>query len=321
MIPKGKMKVIELLEERNENINENEMDSVQCNIMNTSFYIAISNENRIDWKKTIISFLQYMEQEFSRFRSDNELRRLNEAKRDSTIVVSPILFDLLKKAEEYRLKTGGRFSPYMLIQLEAHGYNRSFPFKTADHEATIIHYQQERQPLIFKEDCQIVKKTDQKIDLGGIAKGYAVEAISKWLRNHTNSRYGIVDGGGDMAMWSNGDKTWKIGVMDPFDEGKEIGSFTIQNGGVATSNIIYRSWMQEETKKHHILDGRTGMPAVTEIVQATVVTEHCLDAEVSAKLLFMDNMMAVKSVLSKINCKFSYVLVKSNGKIEIGGSG
>ena len=288
--------------------------------MDTSFYMAISNNNRTEWKKTVISFLQYIEHDFSRFHSNNELSRFNETKRDSTICVSPILYDLLKKAEEYRLKTAGRFSPYMLTQLEAHGYNQSFPFTTANNEGTTIYYQNEMQPLIFKEGYQIIKKTDQKIDLGGIAKGYAVEAVSKWLQDHTHSKYGIIDGGGDMAMWSNGDKTWRIGVMDPFDEESEIGSISIQNGGIATSNIIYRNWIQGETKKHHILDGRTGMPSATEVVQATVVTEHCLDAEISAKICFMDNRMTVKTVLSKISPKFSYVLVRSNGEVEIGGS-
>ncbi|WP_161974854.1 FAD:protein FMN transferase [Bacillus timonensis] len=298
----------------------NEIDSVEVNVMNTSFYIAISNEYNTNWKETILSFLQYMEREFSRFLSNNELSRLNEAKRDSIIVVSPILFDILKKAEEYRLKTEDRFSPYLLIRLEVHGYKQSFPFEVAQHEETIPRFKNEDKPLIFTEGYQVMKKTDQKVDLGGIAKGYAVEAISKWLQNHTRSTYGIVDGGGDMAMWSKGDKAWTIGIRDPFYEEIEIGSFSIRNGGVATSNTIYRSWLQGETKKHHILDGRTGMPTVSEVVQATVVTERCLDAEISAKLFFMDDVTTVKSVLSNINRKFSYVLVESNGKIEIGGS-
>ena len=305
---------------RPEEHNEDRLDSVQLTIMNTSFYMAISNDTRTEWKKPILSFLQYMEHEFSRFHSHNELSQFNETNKESTIRVSPILYDLLTKAEEYRLKTEGRFSPYMLSQLEAHGYNQSFPFKKANNEATTIHYQNEKQPLIYQEGYQIIKKTDQKIDLGGIAKGYAVEAVSKWLKHHTHSKYGIIDGGGDMAMWSNGDKTWKIGVMDPFDEENEIGSFSIQNGGIATSNILYRNWTQGDTKKHHLLDGRTGMPTATEVVQATVVTDHCLDAEISAKMCFMDNIMTVKKVLSNIHPKYRYVLVKSNGELEMGGS-
>ncbi|WP_342431511.1 FAD:protein FMN transferase [Neobacillus sp. FSL H8-0543] len=164
MITKGKMKVTVLLEEHNENM----MDSVRLNIMNTSFYMAISNENHTHWKKTIISFLQYMDREFSRFRSDNELRRLNEAKRDSVVVVSPILFDLLRKAEKYRLITGGRFSPYILTQLEAHGYNQSFPLRLPIMKRQLSNIKINGRLLFFKEGCQIIKKTDQKIDLGGI---------------------------------------------------------------------------------------------------------------------------------------------------------
>ena len=60
-----------------------------------------------------------------------------------------------------------------------------FPFNTAAHEAAAIHYQTESQPLIFQEGYQIIKKTKQKVDLGGIAKGYAVEATAKWLQQQT----------------------------------------------------------------------------------------------------------------------------------------
>ena len=44
---------------------------------------------------------------------------------------SPVLYDLLKRADDYYLKTDGRFSPYLLTQLEAHGYDQSFPFETS----------------------------------------------------------------------------------------------------------------------------------------------------------------------------------------------
>jgi thiamine biosynthesis lipoprotein len=287
--------------------------------MNCSFYVGISNSKISDWKSPVISFLQYINSEFSRFRTDNELWRFNEEKNETIVDCSPVFYDVLRKAEEYRMKTENRFSPYMLAYLENHGYSESFPFTMARNEWTKETFQTETEPLIFLKDGKILKKTNQKIDLGGIAKGYAVQAVSKWLQEHAQCEFGIVDGGGDISAWSNGEKTWKIGVMDPYDEKREIGSFQIQNGGIATSNIIYRSWTQGQTKKHHLLDGRTGMPVKSEIVQATVVTENCLDAEISAKICFMDEITAIKNVLNQVNKKFNYVLVKSNRELEMGG--
>lgn len=301
-----------------EELNVNKMDSLQLNIMNTTFFVATSNSDISDWKNNITSFLLYIEREFSRFQQNNELWRLNQFKKNKKIIISSILYDILQKAEEYRLKTKGRFSSLMLDPLESHGYNQSFPFEVAHDDLSLPNWEIENQPFLFHDDFQITKQTDKKVDLGGIAKGYIVESIANWLQKIANSKYGIVDGGGDIAVWSNGEKNWKIGILDPYQENQELGSFTIQNGGIATSNIIYRSWWQGKTKKHHLLDGRTGMPVETPIVQATVVMKHCLDAEVGAKICFMNDSLPTKSVLSMLSDTFSYVLVDSNRKLEVG---
>ena len=232
----------------------------------------------------------------------------------------PVLYDLLKRADDYYLKTDGRFSPYLLTQLEAHGYDQSFPFETSKTPFVPIDYRMESQQLLFHGNCKIEKKTENKMDLGGIAKGYAVESIAKWLKKYNHSKFGIVDGGGDMAVWSNGEKTWNIGVMDPFNNENEIGSFKIQNGGIATSNIVYRSWWQDGMKKHHLLDGRTGLPVEPKIVQATVVSHQCLDAEIGAKICFMEDPVSVKNDLKCLSNKFHFVLVKPDGELVKGGN-
>lgn len=296
------------------------MESFEMKVMNTTFYIEISNSIILNWKDMISALLDYFDREFSRFQTNNELWRLNQLERNSTAVVSPVMYDLLKRADEYHLKTDGRFSPYLLSQLEAQGYDQSFPFETSKNPFVPIDYQTEPQQLIFHGHGKISKKTENKIDLGGIAKGYAVEAIANWLKKHNHSKFGIVDGGGDIAVWSNGEKTWKIAVMDPFNEESEIGSFEIQNGGIATSNIVYRSWRQDGTKKHHLLDGRTGLPVEPKIVQATVVTHQCLDAEIGAKICFMEDPMSVKNGLKSIRNKFNFVLVKPDGELVKGGN-
>ena len=105
------------------------MDSFEMKVMNTTFFIEISNSVIVDWKDMVSALLQYFDQEFSRFQTNNELWRFNQLEKNSTAIVSPILYDLLIRADEYHRKTDGRFSPYILSQLVAHGYDQSFPFE------------------------------------------------------------------------------------------------------------------------------------------------------------------------------------------------
>ena len=68
-------------------------------------------------------------------------------------------------------------------------------------------------------------------------------------------------------------------------------------------------------KKYHLLDGGTGSPVEPKIVQATVVSHQCLDAEVGAKICFMEDPVSVNNVLKRISNHFNFVLVKTGGEL------
>lgn len=266
------------------------METLSLNRMNTNFYIEISGCMQKDWRETVTTWLTYVEREWSRFRNDNELSALNHCPKGEVTRVSPALYDVLTNAAFYYRKTNGLFSPYLKKEMEQHGYRSSFPFTEVTFKNKHTHTKgkpYESHPLIFLKEYKIIKNTEQEIDLGGIAKGYIVEKIARWLKKNGKTAYGIVDGGGDMTMWSNGKKSWKIGIADPFDEEEITAQFTIKNGAVATSNRLYRSWEYKDEQKHHILNGKTGEPVRTNVVQATAITTNLLEAEVLAKMCFL----------------------------------
>ena len=288
--------------------------------MNTNFFVSISNSSILNWKEHIVTWFEYVEKEWSRFRENNELSVLNNTKIGETLVLSPPLFDVLVKSDGYHQKTTGFFSPYLMEQIQHHGYDRSFPFVKSEVKEPKSFQSGANQTAPFKfnkAELSVTRVANGKVDLGGIGKGYAVESAANWLQRFADANYGIVDGGGDISVWSNGEKDWKIGIADPFDEKKEIKQITLKNGSVATSNIVYRSWKQGNEKKHHILNGQTGLPVDTGIVQATVVTSNCLDAEVCAKLCFMENGPALKELLTNISTNYKAVLIQRDGKLII----
>ena len=58
------------------------MDSFEMKVMNTTFYIEISNSVIVDWKDIVSALLHYFDQEFSRFQTNNELWRFNQIRKE-----------------------------------------------------------------------------------------------------------------------------------------------------------------------------------------------------------------------------------------------
>lgn len=285
--------------------------------MNTQFYVNLCPIEATEWKEDFTTWIQYVEREWSRFLPNNELASINEAEPGSILSISAPLLDVLFLADYYYHKTKGLFSPYLLKSLQSQGYNRSFPFKEAVRMGDIKPLLEDHPFTFQKEEGLLTKHTQEKIDLGGIAKGYAVDSASIWLRDEIGAKWGIVDGGGDMVVWSDSEKDWRIGITDPYDEEKQLTNIVLNNGAIATSNKVYRSWMQGGEKKHHLLNGRSGKPANTEVIQATAIAKSCTEADIAAKMACIIEDDVRDQWLFEVFPDVSFFLVKTDRSIEM----
>jgi FAD:protein FMN transferase len=120
------------------------------------------------------------------------------------------------------------------------------------------------------------------LDLGGIAKGWAADQAAHRLGKLAPT---LVDAGGDVAVsapQADG-SPWPVGVVNPLDSGEQIDLVLLWEGGVATSGRDYRRWRKNGRWQHHIIDPRTGRPAWTDVLSATVVAPSTCTAEAAAK--------------------------------------
>jgi thiamine biosynthesis lipoprotein ApbE len=116
------------------------------------------------------------------------------------------------------------------------------------------------------------------LDFGGIAKGWTVDrAVGKL----PSLRWAIVNAGGDLRVVGTPPRAGlEIGIEDPHDADVEALRVGLFAGALATTSVTVRAWGQGN---HHVIDPRTSLPAMTEVVQATVWGETCADAEVWSK--------------------------------------
>jgi len=234
---------------------------------------------------TVHALFVAWERILSRFRPDSELARLNESA-GVPFVASPILFDAVAAAMSAAVATGGLFDPTLLRDLERVGYDRSFKDlekAQSETQTTPIGGGMWRRLELRRESRTILLPRGAALDLGGIAKGMAVDASLDLLRT-IGVGAALVSAGGDLAVRGlpPGASSWPVAV----GEDAEL-TVTLVRGALATSSRLRRAWRQGTLERHHILDPRTGEPSRSGLREATVAAATCAQAEAASKAVFV----------------------------------
>jgi len=222
------------------------------------------------------------EQHLSRFRPDSELSQVNRSGGDQSI--STVLAQVVREALVAQRQSEGLVNPLLLNALEAAGYDRNF----ADLQEGIT-TQSDVPPMMQTWDLELDFDNrllnlppGARLDLGGVAKGWAADRAARRLGKLAPA---LVDAGGDVAASAPraDGSPWPIGVQNPLDPNEQLDLVMLWDGGVATSGRDYRYWRKDGRWQHHIIDPRTGQPALTDVLSATVVAPSTRRAEAAAK--------------------------------------
>ena len=84
-----------------------------------------------------------------------------------------------------------------------------------------------------------------------------------------------------------GIENWEVGLEDPRNASLDLITLQVDNGAVATSSVVKRVWQQGNATRHHLIDPRTGEPAVTPWWSVTVLAPSAASAEVFAKAILI----------------------------------
>ena len=222
---------------------------------------------------------------FSRFRPDSELSRLNAAA-GSPFAASELMIDVVAASLEAAELSDGLFDPALLGRLRELGYDASFELLPGDRPANSLPAWRPgawREIELDRHAGSIRLPPDAGLDLGGIAKGMAVDAAIDALRA-AGIQTAAVNAGGDLAVIGSppGGGSWPIAI-----DGAGERSILLRQGALATSSVLRRRWRVGGEERHHLLDPRTGLPAAGRIASASVAAATCRAAEVAAKVALL----------------------------------
>lgn len=223
---------------------------------------------------------------WSCFQGDSLISRINQAAGRQPVAVDEDTFEVLRQAKRYGRFTEGAFDVTVgpLADLWRRAMEeRQLPGDEAVWQAlALVNFAN----VTLDEEAHTVllEKAGQRIDLGGIAKGYAVDELRKRLRRH-GVRRALLDLGGTVAALGCG---LPVGIRDPFrPDGAPMGTLMLEDRIAVTSGVYERFAYMDGYRYHHVVDPRTGYPSKSGLVSVTLVGENggALDAFATAALI------------------------------------
>jgi len=216
-------------------------------------------------------------------RQDSELSRLNARADSETVRVSPDLFRVIAKAQEIAEQTEGSFDITIGPLADLWGFIwKEYRLPSEEELKAVLPRVNHFLVRLDPEKCTVrFLAPGVWLDLGGIAKGYAVDCAIEKLRSLgiTNA---MVKAGGDLRVVGAppGKTNWIVQLEDPRKAGRRS-RVPLRNAALSTSGNYENFFEAEGVRYGHILNPRTGRP-VQGIAACTVIAPTCMESDALA---------------------------------------
>ena len=225
----------------------------------------------------------------------------------------------------YKLINMGKEEPYSAIEISlgpiidlwrAHGENKTVP--TDEEIKTALAKCGRDKFTLDKTNHTVSLASGSSLDLGAIAKGYAVDYAASVITKNKAVTSALINAGGNIKVIGTKEdgSPWRIGIQDPRNPQKILGVLALQNGqAIATSGDYQRYYEVNGVRYCHIIDPATGAPARNSI-SATAVSTSALTADFFSTLLFIlphDEAVAVVENTPQLEA----IIVNPQGEIYV----
>lgn len=245
-------------------------------------------------------------------RETSVLSQLNET---GSAELSGDTASLLAQALALSERTGGAFDPTVYPLVEAWGFPTK-EYRVPDRTELDSLLSCVGTEYLHFDGSTVTLDAGTRLDLGGIAKGYAAQCCAELL-NEKGVEAAILSLGGNVqTVGSKPDgSAWVVGIADPSDPSQAIAVLTFEGPMALVTSGAYQRYFEENgVIYHHILDPQTGLPADSGLLSVTVLAEDGTLADGLSTALFVMGLEEGTRFWGESN-DFEAVFLTSEGKI------
>ena len=285
--------------------------------MGTVIEITLVGDNEEAANKAALRAFQEVkriEQLMSPWIESADVFRINQSSGKERVKISNETLEVIKKAQEISELSDGRFDITVgpLAELWRKAREKKIP-PSAEEVKEKLGLVNFKNIEMDREGKVFLKKKGMAVDLGGIAKGYAVDRAFELLKS-LGYKDLIVNAGGDLRVGGlKNNQPWSIGIQHPRESQNFLARISISDMAVATSGDYERFFIYEGRRYHHIFNPKDGFPT-DDCQSVTVLCKEGMMADALATAVFVlgpEKGYALCQKLEGVDC----LIMDKEGKI------
>ena len=231
-----------------------------------------------------------LDRQMSNYSDASELTYINRTAAREDVMVEKELFDLLKLSIDYSRTTGGTFDITVGPLMKAWGFFDKKGRVPEPNELKSVMARVGFKHITLSERTHTIRfdRDGVELDLGGIAKGYAVDRAGKILRAAGVTSAFITSGTSSICAIGAppGQKAWRVEVNHPLDRSHQLEGIELRDQSISTSGCHEKTFQSGGKTYCHIMDPRIGRP-IEGLLSATIITSSGVEAEVLSKAVMV----------------------------------
>lgn len=276
-------------------------------MMDTVMTIKLYDEKNEEILDKAFQRIKEIEGKMSTTIEDSDVSKINKNAGKTPVKVDDEVYKVLVRAKYFAELTDGAYEPTIgplvdLWDIRNEGKNNKHDIPSKEDIEKALNKVDYKKLELLEDNKVFLKEEGMRLDLGGIAKGYAADEIKRILKeNGVNSA--IVDLGGNIyAVGSKAqDEYWKIGIQNPKGQrGSYAGIMEVKDSSVVTSGDYERYVEVDGKKYHHIIDSKTGYPSDNELSAISIIAKSSTDSDALSTALFVLGREKSEEVLKKL---------------------
>lgn len=283
-------------------------------IMGTAIHVELWHTDKIIAEKNIQRVFTEMvriDSLMSPFKKDSELSLINQQAALHPLKISSELFNLIQHSLKISTLSKGAFDITFASVGQFYDYRKKLKPTKKEISKNLKKINYENIKLDRKNKTIFFTQAGTRIDLGGIAKGHAVDNAIKVLQKNGVSQAMISAGGDTRIIGDKGGRPWYVGIRHPRDKNKSAVVLPLSQTAISTSGDYERYFIKDNVRHHHIIKPSTGDSA-RELRSVSILGSDSTTVDALSTTVFILGLNKGMKLISKLP-NTEAIVIDNNG--------